>query len=178
LKKAWDHVFPGSQVKLLVSGSHISAMEKLLVSDAPLFGRMTGKLLVRPFPFVQIAPFVPRHDLEQRLAVYAILGGIPDNLRQWEDKADLMTNIRKIFLAELSPYRNESDILISDVLRRDSPDYEAVLSAVGRGKHAMDDICTDAVLPSHRVAYVLGAHWPIPSGPGSRARRPRSGNGI
>ena len=157
LKKAWDHVFPGSQIKLLISGSHISAMEKLLVSDAPLFGRMTGKLLVRPFPFVQITPFVPRYDAEKRLAVHAILGGIPDYLRQWDDKADLMTNIRKIFLAELSPYRNESEILISDVLRRDSPDYEAVLAAVGRGKHAMDDICADAVLPSHRVAYVLGA---------------------
>ena len=47
-------------------------MEKLLVSDAPLFGRTTGKLLVRPFPFVQIAPFVPRYDLEKRLAVYAV----------------------------------------------------------------------------------------------------------
>ncbi len=157
LKKAWDHLFPGSQIKLLFSGSHISAMEKLLLSDAPLFGRMTGKLLVRPFPFVQIQPFVPRYSPEKRLAVYAILGGIPDYLRRWDDRADLLANIREIFLSELSPYRNESEVLISDVLRRDSPDYEAVLGAVGRGQHAMEDICTGAMLPGHRAAHVLGS---------------------
>jgi AAA+ ATPase superfamily predicted ATPase len=117
---------------------------------------MTGKLLVRPFPFAEITPFLPHYPPEKRLAVYAILGGIPDYLRQWDDRADLVTNIREMFLSDRSPYRNESEVLISDVLRRDSPDYEAVLAAVGQGHHAMDDICTDAALPSHRVAHVLG----------------------
>jgi len=156
LKTAWDTVFADSQLKFFISGSHISAMEKLLLSDAPLFGRMTGKLFVRPFSFVEIFPFVPRYDLEKRLAVYAILGGIPDYLRRWDDHADLMTNIREIFLSDTSPYRNEHTVLISDTLRRDSPDYDAVLSAVGQGRHDLDAIATDSVLSSGRTANVLG----------------------
>lgn len=156
LKTAWDTVFADSQIKLLIAGSHISAMEKLLLSDAPLFGRMTGKLYVRPFSFAEIKPFVPRYDAEKRLAVYALLGGIPDYLRRWDDEAGLMANIREIFLADTSPFRNEHNILISDVLRRDSPDYEAVLASVGRGLRDLDAIATDSVLSSGRTANVLG----------------------
>src|SRR5439155_23367027 len=124
--------------------------------DAPLFGRMTGKLYVRPFSFAEIAPFVPRYSLEKRLAVYSILGGIPDYLRRWDDQADLMTNIKEIFLSDTSSFRNEHNVLISYVLRRDSPDYEAVLASVGRGLHDLDAIATDSVLSSGRAASVLG----------------------
>ncbi len=157
LKTAWDTVFSDSQVRLFIAGSHISAMERLLLSDAPLFGRMTGKLYVRPFGFAEIAPFVSHYVVEKRLAVYSILGGIPDYLRRWDDQADLMTNIREIFLSDTSPFRNEHNVLISDVLRRDSPDYEAVLAAVGRGFHDLEAISTDSVLPSGRTSNVLGA---------------------
>ncbi len=156
LKTAWDSIFKDSQLRLFIAGSHISAMERLLLSDAPLFGRMTGKLYVRPFSFVESQYFMRRYALEKRLAVYAILGGIPDYLRRWDDQADLMTNIKEVFLSDTSPFRNEHTVLISDVLRRDSPDYEAVLAAVGRGLHDLDAIATDCVLPSGRVANVLG----------------------
>ena len=157
LKTAWDQLFANSQVKLALTGSHISTMEKLLESDAPLFGRLTSKLYVRPLPFAEIKPFVRHYNAEKRLAVYALVGGIPDYLRAWDDQADLLTNIREFFVSENSPYRNEQNVLIGDVLRRDSPDYEAVLDAVGKGLHDMEGICLDASLPSHRVSYVLDA---------------------
>jgi AAA+ ATPase superfamily predicted ATPase len=148
LKNAWDNVFADSQLKLLIAGSHISAMEKLMHADAALFGRLEGKLHVRPFSFAQIAPFVQRYDPEKRLAVYAILGGVPDYLRRWNDAADLMPNIREIFLADTSPFRNEHTVLISDVLRRDSPDYESVLSAVGNGRHDLEAITLESGVDS------------------------------
>jgi hypothetical protein len=49
-------------------------MESLLRSDAPLFGRMTGKLYVPPFQFTEIESFIKRYSLEKQLAVYAIIG--------------------------------------------------------------------------------------------------------
>ena len=156
LKRAWDETFPDSQVKLIISGSHISAMESLMRSDAPLFGRLTGKLLVRPFPFIEIAPFVPHYSAEKRLAVYSILGGIPDYLRGWNDRVDLLPNIREFFISDWSPYRNEKEVLISDVLRLETTDYEAVLAAVGEGKHEADAIVTATQITSSRVADVLG----------------------
>ncbi len=156
LQAAWDQLFrEQSRVCLILSGSHISALEKLLHSDAPLFGRITGKLYVPPFAFTEITPFVARYSIEKRLAVYAIMGGIPDYLRQWNDRVNLMTNVREAFLSDLSPLRSEADIIISDVLRRDSPDYASILTAVANGHHEARDIGTTTLLPSYRVAQVL-----------------------
>gem|GEM_PF-177184 len=155
LKNAWDNVFADSKVILFILGSHISAMERLLLSDAPLFGRMTGKLYVRPFSFDEIGDFVPRYSLEKRLAAYSIVGGIPDYLQRWDDSADLMTNINDIFLSDLSPYRNEQLVLISDVLRRDSPDYVTVLNVIGSGKHDPAEISASSAIPTSRTANVL-----------------------
>jgi AAA+ ATPase superfamily predicted ATPase len=155
LKNAWDNVFADTHLKMLIAGSHISAMEKLLESDAPLFGRMAGKVLVLPFTFTEITPYVRRYDPEKRLAVYAIVGGIPDYLRRWDDSATVMANIREIFVSDDSPFRNEHMVLISDVLRRDSPDYEAVLESVGRGLHDLEAIAIDSQLASGRAASIL-----------------------
>jgi hypothetical protein len=156
LQAAWDTLFRDSQVCLVLAGSHIAVMESLLKSDAPLFGRLTGKLYVAPFAFTEIAPFVRRYSLEKRLAVYAMVGGVPDYLRVWNDREGLMPNIRRIFLSDLSPFRNEQDVLISDVLRRESPDYQSVLAAVARGYHELADIAAATLLESGRAADVLG----------------------
>ncbi len=156
LKNAWDNLFADTQLKLFIAGSHISAMEKLLKSDAPLYGRLEGKLLLRPFSLAQIKPFVSRYSLEKQMAVYSILGGVPDYLRRWDDSTELMPNIRSIFLSDLSPFRTEQHVLISDVLRRDSPDYESVLGAIGKGKHDLEAITLESRVGSTaRASNVL-----------------------
>jgi uncharacterized protein len=156
LQAAWDSLFKdNSRVCLIISGSHISALEKLLASDTPLFGRMTGKLYVPPFRFSEVHAFLPRYAPEKHLAVYAMIGGIPDYLRQWNDRADIMTNVRELLLSDLSPLRKEAEVIVSDVLRRDGSDYASLLSAVAHGQHEAGDIGTAALLPSYRVAQIL-----------------------
>jgi hypothetical protein len=49
---------------MLNAGSRISAMEKLLESDASLFSRRASKVLVLPFMFNKITPYVRCYDTE------------------------------------------------------------------------------------------------------------------
>ncbi len=155
LQHAWDQQLGDSRIKLILSGSHISAMVKLLHADAPLYRRLTGKLLVEPFTFPEIAPFLPRYSPEKRLAVYAMLGGVPDYLLEWRDHKDLKTNIQALFLSDRSTLRGEEEVLLSDVLRRNDPDYRTVLASVAQGHRELADIATAANLPSDRTAAVL-----------------------
>lgn len=155
LQAAWDTLFHDSRVCLVLSGSHIASMESLLRSEAPLFGRLTAKLLVPPFQFTEIKPFIKRYSLEKRLAVYSVVGGVPDYLRRWDDRTSLMNNVREIFLSDLSPFRNEAEVLISDVLRRDTPDYQAILSAVAQGHRNLGEISTATLISKDRAASVL-----------------------
>ena len=52
-------------------------METLLSRQSPLFGRMTGQWRLLPFSFASLKEFFPRWSAEERLTVYAIVGGIP-----------------------------------------------------------------------------------------------------
>ncbi|MBP7690809.1 MAG: ATP-binding protein, partial [Anaerolineales bacterium] len=155
LQHAWDQHLSDTRVKLILSGSHISAMAKLLRSDAPLYRRLTGKLLVEPFIFSELTPFLPRYSPDKRLAVYAMLGGVPDYLLQWDDRKDLKANIQTLFLSRRSTFRGEEEVLLSDVLRRNDPDYRTVLAGVAQGQRDLLDIATAANLPSDRTSAVL-----------------------
>lgn len=42
VQKQWDHALQKTQIKLVLSGSYISAMTRLTAADQPLHGRRTG----------------------------------------------------------------------------------------------------------------------------------------
>jgi uncharacterized protein len=71
-----EDVWATTEIKLVLCGSQIGTMEKLLRSRAPLHGRVRP-LRVRPFPFHIAREFLSPHsgvDLVQR---YSIAGGMP-----------------------------------------------------------------------------------------------------
>src|SRR3989304_595252 len=82
LPATWDQHLRRSQARVFLCGSHIGMMTQMLEHQAPLYGRFTGQLPVQPLSFPDIAPFLPGHDVEKRLAVYSILGGIPAYLER------------------------------------------------------------------------------------------------
>jgi len=49
LQKWLDHAAPSTKVKLVLSGSHISAMRQLEGADQPLYGRRTRRFVIAPF---------------------------------------------------------------------------------------------------------------------------------
>lgn len=51
LQNAWDHFLKFSNVCMVLCGSHVGMMERLLGADAPLYGRMVGPLRIHPLPF-------------------------------------------------------------------------------------------------------------------------------
>jgi AAA+ ATPase superfamily predicted ATPase len=83
LQNAWDHVFRSTQIMLVLAGSHVGMMLDLLSYQAPLYGRMTAQLLLKPLPFRALTHFFPHYTAYERVAVYAILGGIPAYLEKF-----------------------------------------------------------------------------------------------
>jgi len=92
-------------------------MVDLLTYQAPLYGRFTAQLPLLPLSFPDIRDFLPRYDVmkqHKRLAVYAILGGIPAYLERWDDGETIATNVQRLFLQRTGWFRNEPLVLISD----------------------------------------------------------------
>ncbi|MBI5956611.1 MAG: ATP-binding protein [Chloroflexi bacterium] len=154
LQNAWDHHLKQSQVCLVLSGSHISLMNELQTHAAPLYGRFTAQLRVDPLPFRALKEFLPRYDTEKRVAVYAILGGIPAYLEHFSDRHTLRENLERTVMRRTGMFRNEPPVLIGDLVREPRY-YAAILRAIAAGRHTPDEIEKAGTVPPGNVGKYL-----------------------
>jgi len=77
LQHAWDQQLKDSRLVLLLSGSHVHIMETFLAPGSPLFGRFTGQWHLQPLRFGALRAFLPSWSAAERVASYAIVGGVP-----------------------------------------------------------------------------------------------------
>ena len=148
LQNAWDHHLKFSNLCMVLCGSQVGMMESLVNADAPLYGRMVGPLRVGPLPFSATAAFFPSYSAEQRVAVYAILGGVPAYLELFTDALSLGENIKQNLFRETGLFRSDPNALIGEQVR-DLTNYHAILTAIAEGARHPADIALAAGL-SHR----------------------------
>lgn len=147
LQYAWDLYFQRSQTVIVLCGSHVRTMQTLLSMQSPLFGRMTGQWHLQPLPFSSLAEFFPKWEVDERVAVYSIAGGIPAYLNWLNPEADLENNIRTVILNPGGMFLAEPAFLLYDEVR-ELNHYLAVLRAIGTGAHTLDEISAQCFLPT------------------------------
>ena len=154
LQYAWDQHFQKTEIVLALCGSHVHVMETLFARQSPLFGRMTAQWHLEPLPFSSLAEFFPKWDADERVAAYAILGGIPAYLNWFEPSLDLVDNIRQVMLDPGSMFLAEPAFLLYDEVREPNS-YLAILKAIGSGAHTLTEISNRAFIPSTSVNFYL-----------------------
>jgi len=154
LQHAWDQFFQRSNLIIVICGSHVRVMETLLSRQSPLFGRMTAQWHLEPLPFSSLEEFFPNWDAAERVAAYAIVGGIPAYLNWFNPKQSLVENIRNVILAPGGMFLAEPAFLLYDEVR-ELKNYLAVLKAIGAGNHILSEIGEHAFLPSTAVNAYL-----------------------
>ncbi len=155
LQAAWDHLFKDLNVTLVLAGSHIGLMVGLMGYQAPLYGRFTAQLPVDPLPFPALRDFLPRHPATERVAVYAVAGGIPAYLERFNDARSVGANMQRLFMRRTGMFRSEPFILIGDVIRRETQTYEAVLKVVAAGRRTPQEIGATLGLTSSYLSPYL-----------------------
>ncbi|MCP5100121.1 MAG: ATP-binding protein [Chloroflexi bacterium] len=154
LQHAWDHHFQHSNLVIVLCGSQVKTMESLQFHQSPLFGRLTGQWHLQPFSYSTLAEFFPSWSAEERVAVYAIVGGIPAYLNWLDPDLSLVENIRQVVLAEGGMFLAEPTFLLYDEVREPRA-YLAVLKAIGLGHHTLKDISNYTMIAtSHLSAHL------------------------
>jgi AAA+ ATPase superfamily predicted ATPase len=182
LQHAWDQRFKQSQVVLVLCGSHVHVMETLQARQSPLFGRLTGQWHLQPLSFATLQEFLPGWSVEERVAAYAVVGGVPAYLEWLDPERSLSDNIRDVILAPGSMFVAEPTFLLYDEVREPST-YLAILKAIGAGNHTLSEISNAALVSkAHLSAYLarlrelrlVERRLPV-TVPLNRRRRSRSG---
>jgi AAA+ ATPase superfamily predicted ATPase len=154
LQAAWDHLLRDKPLILILAGSHIGMMVDLLNYQAPLYGRTTGQFPVEPLPYAALADFFPRYRAAERVATYAVLGGVPAYLERFDGAQSLSANIRQHLFQRMGMFRSEPAVLISDLVR-ETRNYEATLRAVATGRHTPSEIAKAIGIASSNLAPYL-----------------------
>ncbi|MBN1315884.1 MAG: ATP-binding protein [Anaerolineales bacterium] len=154
LRAAWDHQFKDKPLTLVLAGSHIGMMVDLMKHQAPLYGRFTGQLSLGPLPFSTLAEFFPQYSAAERVATYAVLGGVPAYLEQFSPNQNLSKNIRQHLFQRVGMFHSEPMLLISDLVR-ETRNYEAALQAVATGHRTPSEIAKiTGIVPSNLSPYL------------------------
>lgn len=129
LQVLWDHQLKDKNATLVLSGSHVGMMQELLDYNAPLYGRFTAQLPVEPMPYTALAEFFPHYPADERVATYAILGGIPAYLEKFDPGQSLAANVREHLFQRTGMFQSEPTLMISELAHK-TQTYEVILRAI------------------------------------------------
>ena len=146
LQNLWDAELKDQNVMIVLCGSAMSFIEKeLLAEKNPLYGRATGIYKMTAMGFYDAIKFFPNYSDEDKVLAYAILGGIPHYLRQFDPELSVAENIKRKILTKGCVLYSEVDFLLHQELR-ETPIYNSIIEAVALNNTKLNDISTKALI--------------------------------
>lgn len=154
----WDECLKKLPVFLILCGSSIAMMEReTLAAKAPLYGRRTGQIFLKPLGFFEASRFFPNLRFEEKLCYYSLLGGNPGYLIQIDSELPFEDNLKKLVLRPFSPLYSEVEFLLREELR-EPRNYLAILKAIALNRSRISEIVNETGLDKsslHKYLFVL-----------------------
>lgn len=155
LQGIWDHNLINKNIMLILSGSSMSFFEDEIIGyKNPLYGRSTGIYKLQPLEYFDAIKFFPNYSSEDKLIAFAILGGIPHYLKQFDPNESLEDNILKRMLTKGTILFGEVDYLIHQELREPAV-YNSILEAIAAGCNTFSKIINHSKIDSQKITIYL-----------------------
>ncbi len=154
-QKIWDmHLSKSENIILILIGSSVSMMEKLLGRKSPLFGRRTAQLEIKPINIFHIKDFLPSYSMEECIKAYACTDGIPLYLNQFNSKLPVFENIKNTLFRRDAILYNEAEILLKQEFREPA-NYFAILKALSFGYTKQSEIANHTGIDKSIISKYL-----------------------
>lgn len=151
-----------SGARLILCGSAISVMGKLLAGQAPLGGRAGLELVVHPFHYREAARFWGITDPRLAVLVHAVVGGTPAYRHEFTqgdaptDLADFDSWVARTVLDPRTPLFREARYLLAEESEiRDPGLYHSVLAAIATGNTTNGGIASYIGRRSDQITHPL-----------------------
>lgn len=155
LQDYWDNKFSKKNTFLVLCGSSINMMEKLLGEKSPIYGRRTEQILLEPLRFNDSCLFLPDSlNFKEKILYYSILGGMPAYLLEFDFKKSLRDNI-------IENIARKNKFLFQDVLftlreeLKEPRNYFSILYSIAKGNSKAGQIVNDTGLEKAFVSKYL-----------------------
>jgi len=140
-QKWWDESLKKiPYCKLIVCGSSFGMMiEETLSEKAPLYGRRTGQIHVKPFSFYDSWKFFQNFSFSQFLEFYSVVGGNPEYLVRFSSYKNVNDAIKQEVFSTHSPLYEEIDFLLKEELR-EPKNYYSILKSLALKRNKISDL--------------------------------------
>lgn len=155
-QRVWDSHLQHTRAMLVLCGSYVGMMERQVLGyRAPLYGRRTGQWQLQPLGFGDSGGFFPGYTAEDRVRAYAVLGGIPAYLRQFDPRRSLLHNVEHRLLVPGTYLHEEPRLLLLQELGEPGR-YFAILEAIANKRTRPNEIAQTVGLPAPSLPFYLG----------------------
>lgn len=155
-QKVWDHRLaktPG--LKLILSGSLLGMMKReVFAYNAPLHGRATAQLRLRPLPYAALLELFAERSFAERIAIYAVTGGVPAYLDRFTHTVDFITALHDDCLGPGSIMLTDPALILQEQLQKPQT-YESILSVIAAGFHSWGEIAKMAGINESSLGHYL-----------------------
>jgi AAA+ ATPase superfamily predicted ATPase len=155
LQIAIDHSFKNTGLFLILCGSHMGFMEnEVLGYKSPLFGRRTAQIKLEGFDYYDAGKMLGGFCNEDKLKLYACVGGTPHYLAQIRESESFEENIKQLFFTISGYLYNEPMMLLQQELREPAM-YNSIIAAIAGGASKPNEIATKISEDSPKVNKYL-----------------------
>ena len=140
-QRVWDTILSRANVMVILSGSLVSMMmDQTLNYDAPLYGRRTAQIRLRPINFAYYHDFFDNKLTEEELIkCYSLTGGVPKYVDMFQYSSDWREAVRCSILNSSNYLFEEPNFLLQKEVK-DIGSYFSILRIVAAGNHKLSKI--------------------------------------
>ena len=155
LQRIWDIQLQHQNIHLILSGSVISMMHsEVLNYSAPLYGRRTTNIHLKPLAFEHIKTFLPLVKREDEMYIFASFGTIPKYLELYDQNKSFIQNLHDNILDKNSFLYSEGNFLLRQELG-DVSTYFSILETISKGETKTGAIASKLQVPSTYLTRYL-----------------------
>ncbi|MBI2146887.1 ATP-binding protein [Candidatus Woesearchaeota archaeon] len=154
LQEYWDTQFSKRSSFIILCGSSITMMESLLGYQSPLYGRRTEQILLEPLSFQDARLFLPKWPSERQLMSYAVLGGTPAYLQEFDQQESLEKNIIHKVLQK-NTFLSQDTLFVLRQELNEPRWYFSIIASIAKGNTQMGTIINDTGLAKGVVSKYL-----------------------
>ena len=156
LQNWWDARGRHLNLMLVLCGSAVQMMERLLTGEAPLAGCISGRLNVRPFDFRAAQRLLGMADPVEALTAYGVLGGVPLYLAFFRADRTIRENVLHAIASPTARlYVEPAAVFAANHTSYDSSQALGVLRAIARGQHRWSDIIRATGLSAAHLGRII-----------------------
>ena len=154
LQRRWESL-KKTRIMLILCGSIVSSIYRIAMGyGSALYGRKTREMEILPMGFIDARELLPSYSPEDAAYAYAILGGVPRYLEEFDDGKNLYENISDRILDKNAFLYREPINLFYEEFKKPTV-YLSILSALAEGAKKFGELSDLARVPTNKLPKYL-----------------------